>query len=250
VASSVLGCTVAIGPASDALTPAGRHRAEAALGVLADRLGAGFAAAAHRPARPVGGAWPWPEPVVTYEGLLLPRALLAAGDRLGRDDLLGLGHGALDWLVARLVDGDNRFHPVGNRGWWRHAGPPARFDQQPIEAGSLVAVADLAHELTGEPRYIEVAEAGFGWFIGRNDLGLGVALPARGSCQDGLGPDGLNPNQGAESTLVWLTAVEHLRALRERVARAAAGGAGQRMGSRWPWGSGRGQDRTYASTAS
>ncbi|MGO9181023.1 MAG: hypothetical protein ACLQHS_17445, partial [Candidatus Limnocylindrales bacterium] len=42
---------------------------------------------------------------------------------------------------------------------------------------------------------------------------VAVADPARGACHDGLTPDGVNANQGAESTLMWLTAVERMRAL-------------------------------------
>jgi hypothetical protein len=246
VASSILACCQALGPGCSTLSAMGRRRAEAALDVLARRLGAAFASASRRPTRPRGGAWPWPEPAVTYEAFLLPRALLAAGDLLLRDDLLRLGGEAMDWLLDRLVDQDNRFHPVGNRGWWQHVGPPARFDQQPIEAGSLVAAADLAHRLTGDARYLDAAEAGYGWFIGRNDLGVAVALAMVGACQDGLGPDRVNDNQGAESTLAWLATVEHLRAIRARADRKGD----QRSGSTKPWGSGRGHDRTYSRTAS
>jgi hypothetical protein len=41
-----------------------------------------------------------------------------------------------------------------------------------------------------------------------------IADPARGAGADGLTPDGINVNEGAESTLMWLTALEHIRALR------------------------------------
>ena len=118
-----------------------------------------------------------------------------------------------------------------------------RFDQQPIEAGSLAAAADAAHQVTGDARYAAAAEAAYGWFTGCNDLGLPVALSGRGACQDGLEAGGINVNQGAESTLAWLATVEHVRAIRTR------GQAGQRSGSKWPWGSGRGQESTYSSTA-
>ena len=38
-----------------------------------------------------------------------------------------------------------------------------------------------------------------------------MAIPASGGCHDGLEPHGVNLNQGAESTLMWLTALEHMR---------------------------------------
>jgi hypothetical protein len=40
---------------------------------------------------------------------------------------------------------------------------------------------------------------------------MAVADPGCGSCCDGLGPQGVNANQGAESTLAWLTATEVVR---------------------------------------
>jgi hypothetical protein len=39
-------------------------------------------------------------------------------------------------------------------------------------------------------------------------------MPERGACYDGLTPRGVNRNQGAESTLMWLMASEHTRAVR------------------------------------
>jgi hypothetical protein len=52
------------------------------------------------------------------------------------------------------------------------------------------------------------------WFLGRNDLAVDVADPARGACRDGITPSGVNTNEGAESTLMWLIALEKVRALR------------------------------------
>ena len=47
-------------------------------------------------------------------------------------------------------------------------------------------------------------------------MGLLVADPATGGCFDGLTPAGVNVNQGAESTLMWLTALETIRAIATR----------------------------------
>jgi len=48
-------------------------------------------------------------------------------------------------------------------------GSPARFDQQPIEATSLLLAATAAHEATGERRYADAAEAAYAWYVGAND---------------------------------------------------------------------------------
>jgi len=44
--------------------------------------------------------------------------------------------------------------------------------------------------------------------------GAVVAAPAQGACYDGLGLAGVNLNQGAESTIAWLLALEAIRLLR------------------------------------
>jgi hypothetical protein len=63
-------------------------------------------------------------------------------------------------------------------------------------------------------------ERSYAWFLGANDLGVVVAVPDRGACRDGLTPLGVNLNEGAESTLMWLTAAEHIRAARAADSRA------------------------------
>jgi hypothetical protein len=59
---------------------------------------------------------------------------------------------------------------------------------------------DLVDGVSSDPLWQEVMERAFGWFLGDNDLGMPLADPDHGSCRDGLGPDGVNGNMGAEST--------------------------------------------------
>ena len=44
----------------------------------------------------------------------------------------------------------------------------------------------------------------FDWYLGQNDLGVSLVDLKTGACCDGLQPDGLNRNQGAESVVSWL----------------------------------------------
>ena len=157
--------------------------------------------------------WPWPEPVVTYENALLPRALIVAGPRLGRAAMLAAGLAVLDWLVVAQTAPAGHLSPIGN-GWWSRAGARSRFDQQPIEATALLLAADAALQATDDDRHRRTMEAAYGWFLGRNDTGHHLVDPARGACHDGLTEHGVNANEGAESTLMWLMAAEHIRALR------------------------------------
>ena len=142
----------------------------------------------------------------------------------------------LDWLIEMQTGPNGTFSPVGNRGWWPRKGAKSQFDQQPIEAMALVLAAEDALSATADERYRRAAEMAYAWFLGANDGGIEVAVPLTGGCRDGLTPNGLNDNQGAESTLAWLTALEHIRVLRAAdagaVANAPAWAEGSATGSR------------------
>jgi glycosyltransferase involved in cell wall biosynthesis len=159
-------------------------------------------------------AWPWPEPVVTYDNGALPQALIAAGQALDRTDWVTLGVDRLEWLLTAQTSPTGHLSPIGNRGWWPRGDSPARLDQQPIEAISLLEAARAALLASDDDRFGVEMERAYAWFLGSNDLGLRLAEPLIGACHDGLGPDGVNPNCGAESTLAWLLAAERVRELR------------------------------------
>jgi hypothetical protein len=161
--------------------------------------------------RPAGqGAWRWPEPRLGYSNAIIVEALLAiadlAGDAARRDEALGL----LDWLVDVETSGDRfSFAPVGG---WAPDEPRPAFDQQPIEAWAMADACARALEMTGDPRYACLVERAAAWFDGRNDVGARVYDPATGGGYDGLERDGVNENQGAESTLAYVaTTLRHDR---------------------------------------
>jgi hypothetical protein len=160
-----------------------------------------------------GEEWPWPDQVLTYENALVARGLITAGRRLGNQPLVARGCAVLDWLIDVQTEG-GIFSPIGNSRWWPRGGKRSRFDQQPIEAATMIDAAAAAFRATGRRRYVDAAEMAYGWFLGDNDLGISLANPAGGGCCDGLMPSGVNENQGGESTLMWLTALETMRELR------------------------------------
>ena len=157
--------------------------------------------------------WLWPEETLTYENALLPRALIVAGLRGRAETMVMIGLQVLDWLIAVQTATDGHLSPIGNA-WWTRDGERSTFDQQPIEATALLLAAEAAYEATGDPRYRAAMERSYAWFLGANDLGVPIARPVRGACGDGLTKRGRNRNEGAESTLMWLIAAEHIRALR------------------------------------
>jgi hypothetical protein len=215
IASCVLGCTavIAAGPSAD-------READAAtlstLEQLTSTLRRAFVGLT------LDRDWPWPEEVLTYENALLPRALIAGGQVLGDREIVRMGLRVLDWLIEVQTMDDNRFSPIGNDGWWPCGSFRSRFDQQPIEATCMILAAEAGFHYTHYPRYLRAVESAYGWFLGSNDVGVRVADPLRGSCQDGLSADGPNANEGAESTLMWLTALEHVRGLRAEAAATAS----------------------------
>lgn len=156
--------------------------------------------------------WRWFEASLTYDNARLPHALLAAGARFGRCDWHDTGLRTLTWLVQAQTAEAGHFRPVGSNGFWSRGGIAARFDQQPIEAAASVAACLCAHRHSGQVRWLVEARKALAWFHGGNDLQLPLARPATGGCCDGLHPDRVNANQGAESTLAWLQAETDMRA--------------------------------------
>jgi hypothetical protein len=61
--------------------------------------------------------------------------------------------------------------------------------------------------LTHDEHWRSEARRVFGWFLGKNDLRVPLYDATTGGCKDGLHPDRVNENQGAESTLSFLMAL-------------------------------------------
>ncbi|HTS16603.1 MAG TPA: glycosyltransferase family 4 protein [Verrucomicrobiae bacterium] len=155
--------------------------------------------------------WPWFEHNLTYCNGALPHAMLTAGQTMSRKDILETGLTTLQWLTDLQRAKEGHFVPIGSNGFYPCGGERARFDQQPIEAHAAIAACLEAQRLTGDERWRKEAERAFDWFLGRNDLHLPLYEPSTGGCRDGLHPDRMNQNQGAESTLSFLLSLLELR---------------------------------------
>lgn len=149
--------------------------------------------------------WRWFELGLTYDNGRIPEALLAAYDVTGESKYREVALESLEFLLEVLFP-NGVLDLIGNDGWYHRGGRRAHFDQQPIDAEGTVAVCLRAHAVTGEPRYRELAEHAFQWFLGRNRVGVPLYDAETGGCYDGLHPHGVNGNQGAESTLAYLLA--------------------------------------------
>lgn len=158
--------------------------------------------------------WPWIEDTATYDNGKVCEALIRTGASLEDPEQLRAGLTMLRWLTRVQFEADGHFVPIGNDGWLRRGGTRARFDQQPLECHSMVDAYLAAHEATEDPAWLSYARACMDWLVGRNDLGTPLYDFHSGGCSDGLLPDRINLNQGAESTLSCLLAM--LRLLRAK----------------------------------
>jgi hypothetical protein len=165
--------------------------------------------------------WLWYEDSMSYANALLPHALLLCGQWLERSDMSEVGLASLKWLADIQRSPEGHFVPIGSDGFYRRDGTKARFDQQPIEASTMVSACLEAYRMTGDESWYREARRSFEWFLGRNDLGLPLYDPTTGGCRDGLHPDRVNRNQGAESTLAFLLARSEMQ-LAENVINASA----------------------------
>jgi glycosyltransferase involved in cell wall biosynthesis len=157
-------------------------------------------------------SWKWFEDVVAYSNARLPQALLLAGSSISDQRMISAGLESLDWLLAIQRSGEKgHFAPIGSLGFYRLDGEKARFDQQPVEAAGTISACLEAYRVTGETRWRREAWVAFNWFLGANDLQRPLYDSISGGCRDGLHPDRVNENQGAESTLSFLVGLAEMR---------------------------------------
>ena len=159
--------------------------------------------------------WHWFEKSLSYSNARLAQALILAGWRSDNQRMMAAGIESLEWLVAAQHCCDAEvFVPIGSSGFYSEGKEKARFDQQPVEACTTVAACLEAYRLTHEERWLDEAHRVFSWFLGKNDLQAPLYDAATGGCRDGLHPDRVNENQGAESTLSFLMALLDMQAAR------------------------------------
>ena len=162
--------------------------------------------AAGLPAPNGNPAWPWPEPRLSYANAVLPEAMIATGVALDDPELWNRGLDLLAWLVDReTVDGHLSPTPVGGRA---ADDPRPGFDQQPIEVSTLADACTRAAAIDPRAIWPDTVRAAAAWFQGANDAGQLMWDPQTGGGFDGLQADGVNRNQGAESTLAVISSLQ------------------------------------------
>jgi glycosyltransferase involved in cell wall biosynthesis len=157
--------------------------------------------------------WMWFEKSLSYSNARLSQALILAGWRSDNHRMIEAGMDSLKWLVGEQHRLDKEvFVPIGSNGFFIEGSEKARFDQQPVEACATVSACLEVYRLTEESQWLEEARRVFTWFLGNNDLQVPLYDGSTGGCRDGLHPDRVNENQGAESTLSFLMALLEMQA--------------------------------------
>ncbi len=149
--------------------------------------------------------WSWFENGLYYANGILPYAVAKAAIAFKDQRLEKIAVQSFDWLDQ--VSRDNGVPaPIGQNGWYIKDQTKALYDQQPLEAADMVLAACELFKLTRDQRYREKALEWYGWYEGNNLQTLALTNKSTGGIYDGLTPEGVNENQGAESIVTYLMA--------------------------------------------
>lgn len=149
--------------------------------------------------------WEWFEHHLTYSNAILPEALLLGYKVVGDERYLKIATKTVNSLIDHTFK-NGIYMPIGQSGWFIKGGKRQFFDQQPEDVAATVEMLNTIYQITHEKKYNDLAYKAFYWFLGENVLGQIVYDRTTGGCYDGIGENFINLNQGAESTIAYLTA--------------------------------------------
>lgn len=166
--------------------------------------------------------WVWFEDRLTYDNARICEAMIRTGEAIRASHITDAGLRSLRWLLKVQTAPSGHFRPVGSQGFMLSRSTPLAFDQQPLEAAATIAACAAARDAQATGTWVSEARRAFDWFLGNNDLALPLVDVASGSCRDGLHPDRVNENRGAESVLSWLLGLVAMRRLQSEMPQTVA----------------------------
>jgi hypothetical protein len=116
----------------------------------------------------------------------------------------------MNFLTANTLK-DDYLSIIGNEKWYKKDGDRSLFAQQPVDALAMVLMYHQAFHVTKDKEFLSKLFTSFMWFLGNNDLRMSLFDFETKGCCDGFEMDGINRNQGAESSLAYL--ISHLTVL-------------------------------------
>jgi glycosyltransferase involved in cell wall biosynthesis len=154
--------------------------------------------------------WQWFESLLAYDNGILPLALLHSAEILNDQNITDVAINSMNFLTKHTMV-NNYLSIIGNEKWFKKEGERSLFAQQPIDAMAMVLMFHQAFHLTKEKEYLNKLYTSFLWFLGENDLRMSLYDFETHGCCDGFERNGVNRNQGAESSLAYL--ISHLTLL-------------------------------------
>lgn len=147
-------------------------------------------------------SWVWFEKNLNYSNAILSESLLLAGNYLHNPIYIDKGIQSLRFLISKTFSSD-MYLPIGS-GWYKNNEKRSQFDQQPEDPAAMILTLAYAYKTTMNEEYRNLAKKCFSWFLGNNSLGKSLLDEKSGGCYDGLHPDRVNLNQGAESLISYV----------------------------------------------
>ncbi|WP_281232847.1 glycosyltransferase [Flavobacterium gelatinilyticum] len=149
--------------------------------------------------------WQWFENYLTYGNGILPESMLYAYLITNKPVYKKVALDSLDFLISKtFVDGN--FKAISNQSWYHKDSQPAEYGEQPIDVTYTIQTLYAFYKAFETPQYKKKMKSAFNWFLGKNHLNQIMYNPVSGGGYDGLEKDNVNLNQGAESTVCYLTA--------------------------------------------
>lgn len=149
--------------------------------------------------------WKWFESYLTYDNARLSEAFFYLFEVTKEKKYLQIGIESLEFL-SKLLFVDGKLVLIGQEEWYKRDGKRSLYHQQPVDATAMVSLYMNAWRVTREKQFREKAVTSFEWFLGRNIKNIPLYDENTGGCFDGLTPEGVNLNQGAESAVSYLLA--------------------------------------------
>ncbi len=155
--------------------------------------------------------WEWFESILSYDNGIIPLSLLHASRSLNDNKILKTALTTMEFLT-RITMKEGYLSPIGNEEWYINGGKRAMYAQQPVDALAMVLMFQQAYMVTKNKDFLNQLFTSFMWFLGENDLRMSLYDFETEGCCDGIEKQGINRNQGAESSLAYI--ISHLTVLR------------------------------------
>ncbi|WP_316634985.1 glycosyltransferase [uncultured Flavobacterium sp.] len=151
------------------------------------------------------GDWKWFENYLTYGNGILPESMLYAFLTTNKPIYKKVALDSLDFLMSKMFVNKN-FKVISNNGWLHRDSEPQEYGEQPIDVAYTIQTLNSFYNAFHIPEYKNKMKIAFNWFLGKNHLNQIMYNPVSGGGYDGLEKENINLNQGAESTICYLTA--------------------------------------------